>query len=125
MVKKTIGNTSGNSSGRRVSAIQKKGPKRRGDSSIENKKAAKGSNVNKKGPKANGGSNEKRKGSKAIGASNVDEKDARKRNRSDSLDGLPGNSRDNPINVDDFLSLFEPAIVNDYVRFISFLSCLI
>jgi hypothetical protein len=66
----------------------------------------------------NKGADEITNGSNAIG-----EKDSGKRPRSGSLDGHPPNSRDNPINVDDFLSMFEPAILNEYVCVISFLSC--
>lgn len=117
-VKKTIRNTSSNGGGRRHSEKRKK---RRGGSDIKNKGAARGeggSNVNTKGPKAKPVSNGVRKGSDAIG-----DKDPGKRPRSASLHGLPPNSQDNPINVDDFLSMFEPAILNEYVCFISFQSC--
>ena len=65
------------------------------------------SKVDTRGPKA--------EGSQAISG----EKDSRKRPRAGSL----GDSQDNPINVDDFLSMFEPAVLNEYVCFILFQSC--
>ncbi|KDR81335.1 hypothetical protein GALMADRAFT_59822, partial [Galerina marginata CBS 339.88] len=43
-------------------------------------------------------------------------KDPGKRPRSGSPDILPGSSRDNPINIDDFLSMFEPAVLNEYTK---------
>ena len=93
-VKKPIGNTSVNRGGR-------------GDPGNLKKPRAGSSKVETKGPKA--------EGSQAIGG----EKDPRKCPRSGSL----GDSQDNPINVDDFLSMFEPVVLNEYVCFISFQSC--
>jgi hypothetical protein len=93
-VKKPIGNTSGNRGGR-------------GDPGNLKKPRVGSSKVDTKGLKA--------KGSRATGGEN----NPRKRSRFGSI----GNSPDNPINVDDFLSMFEPAVLHDYVCFISFQSC--
>ncbi|KDR65755.1 hypothetical protein GALMADRAFT_148407 [Galerina marginata CBS 339.88] len=115
--KKTISKTSGNSGGSLDALKEKKG---KGGSKSENKRPADGkgkSSVNKKEPKANTKSDKTKKGSKS--ALNVNKKDPGKRPRPRSSDKLPGGSWDNPINIDDFLSMFEPAVLNEYVRFTS------
>jgi hypothetical protein len=93
-VKKPIGNTS-----------SKRG--RRGNSGNLKKHRVGSSEVDAKGPKV--------EASQSTGGEN----NPRKRSRFGSI----GNSPDNPINVDDFLSMFEPAILHNYVCFISFQSC--
>ncbi|EDR05200.1 uncharacterized protein LACBIDRAFT_303637 [Laccaria bicolor S238N-H82] len=84
-VKKPIGNTSGNRGGR-------------GDPGNLKKPRVGSSKVDTKGPKA--------EGSQATGGKD----NPRKRSRFGSI----GNSPDKPINVDEFLSMFEPAILHDY-----------